>query len=33
MPAIPYKHYPLDAPDAAWDANAEIANARPTTCV
>ncbi len=27
MPAIPYKHYPLDAPDAAWDANAEIAKA------
>gem|GEM_PF-375852 len=27
MPAIPFKHYPLDAPDAAWDANAEIANA------
>ena len=27
MPAIPYKHYPLDAPDAAWDANTETANA------
>lgn len=27
MPAIPYKHYPLEAPDTAWDANAEIAKA------
>ena len=27
MGAIPFKHYPLDAPDAAWDADAEIAKA------
>ncbi|HTB06574.1 MAG TPA: HK97 family phage prohead protease [Bacteroidia bacterium] len=27
MSAIPYKHYPLDPPDTAWDANAEITNA------
>ena len=27
MPAIPYKHYPLDPPDTPWDANAEIAKA------
>ncbi len=30
MPAIPYKHYPLDAPDSPWDANAEIAKATTT---
>lgn len=27
MPSIPYKHYPLDAPDTPWDANAEITKA------
>ncbi len=27
MGAIPFKHYSLDAPDAAWDADAEIAKA------
>jgi HK97 family phage prohead protease len=27
MSAIPYKHYPLDPPDAPWDAAAEVAKA------
>lgn len=27
MPAITFKHYPLDAPDAPWDSAAEVANA------
>ena len=27
MSAIPYKHYPLDAPDAPWDAKSEVTKA------